>query len=180
MNKFQINTYCLCYYTYYYLCRGATTFSPHFDFVESDFYCEASHTIRDLSNTRAHHRFCEIQYKITKRTEKITRPSAKILEISKYNHDTQENVPQSGLKSKTLGNLYKSLKGSILEHSFPCLNSLSEANVKKIQLNERYVRAGLSHSIPLVARLRELIFKCFDLLLDLSIKKNQLFLLKIK
>ena len=101
-----------------------------------------------------------------------------------------------GLKPKTLGNLYKSLIGSILDYSFPCLNSFSETNLKKLQviqnaavrsilnlkydipsniinheafnklklltvsnrlfeLSERYVRAGLSHSIPLVVRLVE-------------------------
>ncbi|RNA38381.1 hypothetical protein BpHYR1_042959 [Brachionus plicatilis] len=31
-----------------------------------------------------------------------------------------------GLNQKTLGNLYKSLVGSILDYSFPCLNSFSE------------------------------------------------------
>ena len=34
-----------------------------------------------------------------------------------------------GLDLNTLGNLYKSLIGSILNHSFPCLNSLSETNI---------------------------------------------------
>ncbi|RNA16205.1 RNA-directed DNA polymerase from mobile element jockey-like [Brachionus plicatilis] len=101
-----------------------------------------------------------------------------------------------GLKPETLGNLYKSLIGSILDYSFPCLNSFSETNIKKIQviqnsavrsilklkydtpsnimhqeafnklnlltvsnrlfeLSERYVRAGLSHSVPLVVKLVE-------------------------
>ncbi|RNA15376.1 RNA-directed DNA polymerase from mobile element jockey-like [Brachionus plicatilis] len=101
-----------------------------------------------------------------------------------------------GLKPKTLGSLYKSLIGSILDYSFPCLNSFSETNIKKIQviqnsavrsilklkyeipsniihqeafnklnlltisnrlfeLSERYVRTGLSHSVPLVVRLVE-------------------------
>ncbi|RNA17073.1 RNA-directed DNA polymerase from mobile element jockey-like, partial [Brachionus plicatilis] len=38
-----------------------------------------------------------------------------------------------GLNQKTLGNLYKSLVGSILDFSFPCLNSFSENNIKKLQ-----------------------------------------------
>ncbi|RNA16145.1 RNA-directed DNA polymerase from mobile element jockey-like [Brachionus plicatilis] len=38
-----------------------------------------------------------------------------------------------GLNQNTLGNLYKSLVGSILEYSFPCLNSFSENNIKKLQ-----------------------------------------------
>ncbi|RNA29931.1 RNA-directed DNA polymerase from mobile element jockey-like, partial [Brachionus plicatilis] len=101
-----------------------------------------------------------------------------------------------GLKPKTLGSLYKSLKGSILDYSFHCLNSFTETNIKKIQviqnsavrsilklkydtpsnimqqeaffklklltvtnplfeLSERYVRAGLNHSVPLVVSLVE-------------------------
>ncbi|RNA10758.1 hypothetical protein BpHYR1_042833, partial [Brachionus plicatilis] len=38
-----------------------------------------------------------------------------------------------GLNQNTLGNLYKSLVGSILDNSFPCLNSFSENNIKKLQ-----------------------------------------------
>ncbi|RNA25185.1 RNA-directed DNA polymerase from mobile element jockey-like [Brachionus plicatilis] len=38
-----------------------------------------------------------------------------------------------GLNQNTLGNLYKSLAGSILDYSFPCLNSISENNIKKLQ-----------------------------------------------
>ncbi|RNA44102.1 RNA-directed DNA polymerase from mobile element jockey-like, partial [Brachionus plicatilis] len=109
-----------------------------------------------------------------------------------------------GLKPKTLGNLYKSLIGSILDYSFPCLNSFSETNIKKIQviqnsavrsilklkydtplnimhqeafnklklltvtnrlfeLCERYVRAGLSHSVPLVVSLVEEYREGFEL-----------------
>ncbi|RNA31662.1 RNA-directed DNA polymerase from mobile element jockey-like [Brachionus plicatilis] len=94
-----------------------------------------------------------------------------------------------GLDLNTLGNLYKSLIGSILDYSFPCLSSLSETNIKRLEvvqnsavrfilklrydtpsnilhheaynklklltLCERYVRAGLSHSVPLTVRLVE-------------------------
>ncbi|RNA29913.1 hypothetical protein BpHYR1_025307, partial [Brachionus plicatilis] len=35
-----------------------------------------------------------------------------------------------GLDLNTLGNLYKSLIGSIPDYSFPCPNSLSETNIK--------------------------------------------------
>ncbi|RNA41268.1 hypothetical protein BpHYR1_001693 [Brachionus plicatilis] len=100
------------------------------------------------------------------------------------------------LKFNILGNLYKSLIGSILDYSFPCLNSLSETSVKKLEviqnsavrsilklkydtpsnilhheafnklklltisnrlceLSERYIRARLSNSVPLVLRLVE-------------------------
>ncbi|RNA22946.1 hypothetical protein BpHYR1_005781 [Brachionus plicatilis] len=84
------------------------------------------------------------------------------------------------LDLNTLGNLYKSLIGSILDYSFPCLNSLSETNIKRyntpsniihneaynklklltvsnrlFELSERYVRAGLSYSVPLTVRLVE-------------------------
>ncbi|RNA27073.1 hypothetical protein BpHYR1_012386 [Brachionus plicatilis] len=38
-----------------------------------------------------------------------------------------------GLNQNTLGNLYKSLVGSILDYYFPCLNSFSENNIKKLQ-----------------------------------------------
>ncbi|RNA06133.1 RNA-directed DNA polymerase from mobile element jockey-like, partial [Brachionus plicatilis] len=38
-----------------------------------------------------------------------------------------------GLNQNTLGNLYKSLVGSIVNYSFPCLNSFSENNIKKLQ-----------------------------------------------
>ncbi|RMZ95053.1 hypothetical protein BpHYR1_008878, partial [Brachionus plicatilis] len=38
-----------------------------------------------------------------------------------------------GLNQNTLGNLYKSFVGSILDYSFPCLNSFSENNIKKLQ-----------------------------------------------
>ncbi|RNA08153.1 hypothetical protein BpHYR1_047468 [Brachionus plicatilis] len=38
-----------------------------------------------------------------------------------------------GLNQNTLGNPYKSLVGSILDYSFPCLNSFSENNIKKLQ-----------------------------------------------
>ncbi|RNA11338.1 RNA-directed DNA polymerase from mobile element jockey-like [Brachionus plicatilis] len=38
-----------------------------------------------------------------------------------------------GLNQNTLGNFYKSLVGSILDYSFPCLNSFSENNIKKLQ-----------------------------------------------
>ncbi|RNA20190.1 RNA-directed DNA polymerase from mobile element jockey-like [Brachionus plicatilis] len=38
-----------------------------------------------------------------------------------------------GLNQNTLGDLYKSLVGSILDYSFPCLNSFSENNIKKLQ-----------------------------------------------
>ncbi|RNA12224.1 RNA-directed DNA polymerase from mobile element jockey-like [Brachionus plicatilis] len=38
-----------------------------------------------------------------------------------------------GLNQNTLGNLYKSLVGSILDYSFPFLNSFSENNIKKLQ-----------------------------------------------
>ncbi|RNA02478.1 RNA-directed DNA polymerase from mobile element jockey-like, partial [Brachionus plicatilis] len=38
-----------------------------------------------------------------------------------------------GLNQNTLGNLYKSLVGAILDYSFPCLNSFSENNIKKLQ-----------------------------------------------
>ncbi|RNA19118.1 hypothetical protein BpHYR1_006377 [Brachionus plicatilis] len=37
------------------------------------------------------------------------------------------------LNQNTLGNLYKSLVGSILDYSFPCSNSFSENNIKKQQ-----------------------------------------------
>ncbi|RMZ95409.1 RNA-directed DNA polymerase from mobile element jockey-like [Brachionus plicatilis] len=37
------------------------------------------------------------------------------------------------LNQNTLGNLYKSLVGSILDYYFPCLNSFSENNIKKLQ-----------------------------------------------
>ena len=37
------------------------------------------------------------------------------------------------LDHKTLGSLYKSLIGSILDYNFPCLNSLSDTNLKKLQ-----------------------------------------------
>ncbi|RNA14495.1 RNA-directed DNA polymerase from mobile element jockey-like [Brachionus plicatilis] len=107
-----------------------------------------------------------------------------------------------GLDLKTLGNLYKSLIGSILDYSFPCLNSLSETNIKRLEviqnsavrsilklrydtpsnilhneayklkrltvsnrlfeLSERYVRAGLSHSVPLTVRLVEEYNKGFE------------------
>ncbi|RNA21073.1 RNA-directed DNA polymerase from mobile element jockey-like [Brachionus plicatilis] len=101
-----------------------------------------------------------------------------------------------GLDLNTLGNLYKSLIGSIQDYSFPCLNSLSETNIKSLEviqnsevrsilklrydshsnilhneaynklklltvsnrlfeLSERYVRTGLSHSVPLTVRLVE-------------------------
>ncbi|RNA15719.1 hypothetical protein BpHYR1_021761 [Brachionus plicatilis] len=94
----------------------------------------------------------------------------------------------------TINGLYIALIGSILDYSFPCLNSLSETNIKRFEviknsavrsilklkydtpsntlhheaynklklltvsnrlfeLSERYVRAGLSHSVPLVVRL---------------------------
>ena len=39
-----------------------------------------------------------------------------------------------GLDFKTLGNLYKSLIGSILDYTFPCLNSFSDTNLKRIQV----------------------------------------------
>ncbi|RNA16234.1 RNA-directed DNA polymerase from mobile element jockey-like [Brachionus plicatilis] len=108
-----------------------------------------------------------------------------------------------GLDLNTLGNLYKSLIGSILDYSFPCLNSLSETNIKRLeviqnsavrsilklrydipsnilhneannklklltvsnrlfQLSERYVRAGLNHSVPLTVRLVEESNKGFE------------------
>ncbi|RNA02709.1 RNA-directed DNA polymerase from mobile element jockey-like [Brachionus plicatilis] len=38
-----------------------------------------------------------------------------------------------GLNTYTLSNLYKSLIGSILDYSFPCLNLFSESNIKRIQ-----------------------------------------------
>ncbi|RMZ96931.1 RNA-directed DNA polymerase from mobile element jockey-like, partial [Brachionus plicatilis] len=98
------------------------------------------------------------------------------------------------LHHRTLRNLYKSLIGSILDYNFPCLNSLSDTNIKKLQtiqnsavrsilklrfdtpasilyheaqnklkfhtisnrlfeLSERYVRAGLTNSVPLLLRL---------------------------
>ncbi|RMZ99324.1 RNA-directed DNA polymerase from mobile element jockey-like [Brachionus plicatilis] len=38
-----------------------------------------------------------------------------------------------GLNQNTLGNFYKSLVRSILDYSFPCLNSFSENNIKKLQ-----------------------------------------------
>ena len=38
-----------------------------------------------------------------------------------------------GLDHKTLGSLYKSLIGSIVDYTFPCLNSLSDTNLKKLQ-----------------------------------------------
>ncbi|RNA36299.1 hypothetical protein BpHYR1_016596 [Brachionus plicatilis] len=38
------------------------------------------------------------------------------------------------LSFSTVGNLYKSLIGSIIDYPFPCLNSLPEANIKKIQV----------------------------------------------
>ncbi|RNA24770.1 RNA-directed DNA polymerase from mobile element jockey-like [Brachionus plicatilis] len=101
-----------------------------------------------------------------------------------------------GLDLNTLGNFYKSLIGSILDYSFLCLNSLSETNIKSLEiiqnsavrsilklrydtpsnilhneaynklklltvsnrlfeLSERYVRAGLSHSVQLTVRLVE-------------------------
>ncbi|RNA18697.1 RNA-directed DNA polymerase from mobile element jockey-like [Brachionus plicatilis] len=37
------------------------------------------------------------------------------------------------LNQNTLRNLYKSLVGPILDYSFPCLNSFSENNIKKLQ-----------------------------------------------
>ncbi|RMZ97436.1 RNA-directed DNA polymerase from mobile element jockey-like [Brachionus plicatilis] len=37
------------------------------------------------------------------------------------------------LHHRTLGNLYKSLIGSILDYNFPCLNSLSDTDIKKLQ-----------------------------------------------
>ncbi|RNA18251.1 RNA-directed DNA polymerase from mobile element jockey-like [Brachionus plicatilis] len=39
-----------------------------------------------------------------------------------------------GLDLNTLGNLNKSLIGSILDYSFLCLNSLSETNIKRFQV----------------------------------------------
>ena len=39
-----------------------------------------------------------------------------------------------GLNSITLGSLYKSLIGSIIDYVFPCLNLLSETNLKKLQV----------------------------------------------
>ncbi|RNA30375.1 hypothetical protein BpHYR1_031953 [Brachionus plicatilis] len=39
-----------------------------------------------------------------------------------------------GLNYYTLGNLYKSLIGSVIDYFFPCLNSFSETNIKKIQV----------------------------------------------
>ncbi|RNA09898.1 RNA-directed DNA polymerase from mobile element jockey-like [Brachionus plicatilis] len=39
-----------------------------------------------------------------------------------------------GLNYNTLGNLHKSLIGSIIDYSFPCLNSFSNTNIKKIQV----------------------------------------------
>ncbi|RNA17999.1 hypothetical protein BpHYR1_012102 [Brachionus plicatilis] len=97
----------------------------------------------------------------------------------------------------------KSLIGSILDYSFPCLNSLSETNIKRLEviqnsavrsilklrydtpsnillneayiklklltvsnrlfeLSERYVRAGLSHSVSLTVRLVEEYNKGFE------------------
>ncbi|RNA08389.1 hypothetical protein BpHYR1_007322, partial [Brachionus plicatilis] len=38
-----------------------------------------------------------------------------------------------GLNQNTLGNLYKSFVGSILDYYFPWLNSFSENNIKKLQ-----------------------------------------------
>ncbi|RNA05841.1 RNA-directed DNA polymerase from mobile element jockey-like [Brachionus plicatilis] len=38
-----------------------------------------------------------------------------------------------GLNTFTLGNLYKSLMGLILDYSFLCLNLFSESNIKRIQ-----------------------------------------------
>ncbi|RNA35367.1 hypothetical protein BpHYR1_019588 [Brachionus plicatilis] len=91
--------------------------------------------------------------------------------INKYTNDLEQwmlSNKKSGLNQKTLGNLYKSLVGSILDYSFPCLNSFSEINIKKLQaiqnatltnrlfeLSERYFGTGLYHSIPLVVRLVE-------------------------
>ncbi|RNA16287.1 hypothetical protein BpHYR1_052435 [Brachionus plicatilis] len=108
-----------------------------------------------------------------------------------------------GLDLNTLGYLYQSLIGSILDYSFPCLNSLSETNIKGLEviqnsavrsilklrydtpsnilhneafnklkllrvsnrlfeLSGRYVRAGLSHSVPLAVRLVEEYKKGFE------------------
>ncbi|RNA13598.1 hypothetical protein BpHYR1_032177 [Brachionus plicatilis] len=108
-----------------------------------------------------------------------------------------------GLNQNTLGSLYKSLVGSILDYSFPCLNSFSENNIKNykqfrikqsglflisnrlFELSERYVGTGLSHSIPLVerpvkkykegfeSRYIEYQLHCELLLVFLMIEKNQ-------
>ncbi|RMZ99391.1 hypothetical protein BpHYR1_030337, partial [Brachionus plicatilis] len=113
------------------------------------------------------------------------------------------SIRKWGLKPKTLGDLYKSLIESILDYSFPRLNSFPETNIKKIQvihnsvvrsilklkydttsnimhqetfnkleplavsnplfeLSERYVRPGLSQSVPLVIRLMEEYRKGFE------------------
>ncbi|RNA05494.1 RNA-directed DNA polymerase from mobile element jockey-like [Brachionus plicatilis] len=39
-----------------------------------------------------------------------------------------------GLDINTLGNLYKYLIGSILDYSFPCLNSLLETNINRLEV----------------------------------------------
>ncbi|RNA18543.1 hypothetical protein BpHYR1_018180 [Brachionus plicatilis] len=66
--------------------------------------------------------------------------------------------------------ILKSLIGSILDHSFLCLNSFSETNIKKIQVIQSSavqidflswvrdmsgLRTGLSHFVQLVVRLVE-------------------------
>ncbi|RNA23382.1 hypothetical protein BpHYR1_028086, partial [Brachionus plicatilis] len=56
-----------------------------------------------------------------------------------------------GLNQNTLGNLYKSLVGSILNYSFPYLNSFSENNIKKLQaIQNTAVRSilKLKYDIP--------------------------------
>lgn len=39
----------------------------------------------------------------------------------------------SSLDIATLGSIYKTLIGSVIDYSFPCLNLLSESNLKKLQ-----------------------------------------------
>ncbi|RNA14468.1 RNA-directed DNA polymerase from mobile element jockey-like [Brachionus plicatilis] len=48
-----------------------------------------------------------------------------------------------GLDLNTLKNLYKSLIGSILDYSFPCLNCLSKTNIKRLEV----IQNSAVHSI---------------------------------
>ncbi|RMZ96689.1 hypothetical protein BpHYR1_013479, partial [Brachionus plicatilis] len=69
------------------------------------------------------------------------------------------------LNQNTLRNLYKSLVGSILDYSFPCLNSFSENNIKKLQaiqntaVRSSYIYYILTYSEGALARYRKQINK---------------------
>ncbi|RNA30560.1 hypothetical protein BpHYR1_042545, partial [Brachionus plicatilis] len=117
---------------------------------------------------------------------------------------TKNNKESSVFNLRIYGNRIKNLKEiKFLDYSFPCLNSLSETNIKRLEviqnsafrsilklrydtpsnifhneaynklklltvsnrlfeLSERYVRAGLSHSVPLTVRLVEEYNKGFE------------------